>query len=144
MKDRIIFHVDVNSAYLSWEAVERQKNGEEGVDLRRIPSVVGGEVKKRRGVVLAKSIPTKKYNVITGEPIQKALQKCPQLVIVRPNHDMYEEYSNKLIGALRGYTNIVEQFSIDESFMDVSKIVSRKEAKNLAIKMCSLFLIIKL
>ena len=53
MERKIIFHVDVNSAYLSWEAVERIKNGVEGVDLRTIPSIVGGDMEKRRGVVLA-------------------------------------------------------------------------------------------
>ena len=66
MSERVIFHIDVNSAFLSWEAVERLKNGEQ-VDLREIPSAVGGDIATRHGVILAKSIPSKKYKVTTGE-----------------------------------------------------------------------------
>ena len=135
MKKRIIFHVDVNSAYLSWEAVERIKNGVKGTDLRTIPSIIGGDMEKRRGVVLAKSTPAKKYNIITGEPIQQALQKCPDLVIVKPNHDMYCKYSKKLLALLREYTQHVEPFSIDEAFMDVTgKIPCGKTPREFALE----------
>ena len=75
----LIFHVDVNSAFLSWEAARRVKNGEE--DLRLIPSAVGGDREKRTGVILAKSIPAKSFGIKTGEPVSMALRKCPQLVI---------------------------------------------------------------
>ncbi len=135
MERKIIFHVDVNSAYLSWEAVERIKNGVEGVDLRIIPSIVGGDMEKRRGVVLAKSTPAKKYNIITGEPIQQALQKCPDLVMVKPHHNLYSEYSKKLMSLLQEYTPKVEPFSIDEAFMDLTnKIPKGKAAKDFAIE----------
>lgn len=74
---KLIFHVDVNSAYLSWEAARRVANGE--TDIRLIPSVIGGDREKRTGVVLAKSIPAKKFGIKTGEPIGMALRKCPDL-----------------------------------------------------------------
>ena len=80
--NRIIFHIDVNSAFLSWTAVKRLKDDPSAVDLRTIPSVVGGDIKTRHGIVTAKSIPAKKYGINTAEPISSALQKCPKLVIV--------------------------------------------------------------
>ena len=87
---RVIFHVDVNSAFLSWEAVTRLAEGEK-IDLREIPSAVGGDIETRHGVILAKSIPAKKYGVTTGEPVVDALRKCPELVLVKPHHEMYKE-----------------------------------------------------
>ncbi len=135
MQNPIIFHVDVNSAYLSWEAVERQKNGVKGVDLRKVPSAIGGDREKRHGVILAKSTPAKRYNVITGEPILHALQKCPNLIVVPPNHEMYSQYSNELMDLLGEYTHKVEQYSIDEAFMDVTiSIPEGITPKKLAIK----------
>ena len=78
--ERLIFHVDVNSAFLSWEAASRVKAGEP--DLREIPSAVGGDPRTRTGIIVAKSIPAKKYGVQTGEPVAMALRKCPNLVVV--------------------------------------------------------------
>lgn len=118
-KERIIFHIDVNSAYLSWEAVDRLKNGEE-VDLREIPSAVGGDMETRHGVILAKSIPAKKYRVTTGEPVVDALQKCPGLVLVKPRHSLYQEYSEAFHTILRQYSDVVEKFSVDEAFVDMT------------------------
>jgi len=88
MKHRIIFHIDVNSAYLSWEAAYRLQHGE-STDLRNIPSIVGGDESKRHGIVLAKSIPAKKYGILTGESIYSAKQKCPNLAIIPPNYERY-------------------------------------------------------
>lgn len=118
-KDSIVFHVDVNSAFLSWEAVNRAKKGMEP-DLRTIPSAIGGDMAKRHGVILAKSIPAKQYNVRTGESIMEARKKCPNLLIISPNHKLYKEYSNAFMDILREYTPDVEQFSIDEAFMDMT------------------------
>lgn len=118
-KDSIVFHIDVNSAFLSWEAVNRAKKGMEP-DLRTIPSAIGGDMAKRHGVILAKSIPAKQYNVRTGESIMEARKKCPNLLIVSPNHKLYKEYSNAFMDILREYTPDVEQFSIDEAFMDMT------------------------
>ncbi|MCY6370789.1 DNA polymerase Y family protein [Clostridium ganghwense] len=114
---RIIFHIDTNSAFLSWEAVHRLKMGKE-VDLRKIPSVVGGNREKRHGVVLAKSIPAKKYNINTGEPIVRALEKCPSLEIVPPNFDIYIKYSKEMVNILKEYSPCVQRYSIDECFLD--------------------------
>ena len=123
---QIIFHIDVNSAFLSWTAVEELKNGSDR-DLREIPSIIGGDQQSRRGVVLAKSVPAKKYKIQTGEPVANALRKCPNLVMASPNHKMYKEYSRKLMDFLRTYTPDIEQVSVDECFMDFTGI-----AKNYA------------
>ena len=120
MAQKIIFHVDVNSAFLSWEAAHRLETGEDSVDIRTIPSAVGGDIERRLGVILAKSIPAKKYGVQTGEPVVAAVRKCPELFLVRPNHTLYVEYSKKLMTLLGDYTPVVEQYSIDEAFMDMT------------------------
>ena len=120
MGDRVIFHIDVNSAFLSWEAVYRLRCLGESLDLRDIPSAVGGEMAKRHGVILAKSTPAKKYDVRTGEPIVDALRKCPNLVIVEPNRELYARNSKALMEILRKYSDTVEQFSIDEAFVDMT------------------------
>lgn len=86
---QLIFHVDVNSAYLSWEAARRVMEG--GEDLRLIPSAIGGNPENHTGVILAKSIPAKKYNVRTGEPVAMALKKCPDLVLAKPDFKLYEK-----------------------------------------------------
>lgn len=113
---QLIFHIDVNSAFLSWESIRRVKNGE--VDLRLIPSVIGGSPESRCGVVLAKSIPAKQYNIKTGEPISMALRKCPALVIAPPNFKLYSACSKAFKDICRAYAPVVEEFSIDECFLD--------------------------
>lgn len=118
---QIIFHIDVNSAFLSWTAVEELKNGIDR-DLRDIPSIIGGDQQSRRGVVLAKSVPAKKYKIQTGEPVANALRKCPNLVMAPPNHEMYKAYSDQLMEFLKTYTPDIEQISIDECFLDFTGI----------------------
>jgi DNA polymerase-4 len=113
---KLIFHIDVNSAYLSWEATRRMQNGEP--DLRLIPSAIGGDREKRTGVILAKSIPAKKFKVTTGEPVGMALRKCPDLVIARPDFKLYVQCSRAFIAVCRKYAPVVEQVSIDECFCD--------------------------
>lgn len=133
--NRTIFHVDVNSAFLSWSALEQLKEKPGSVDLRTIPSAVGGDVRTRHGVITAKSIPAKAYHVQTGEPVVKALEKCPQLVLVRSDFTAYRRYSSQFISLLREYTDQVEQASIDEAYMDVSGLVhNREEALALAVR----------
>lgn len=114
--NRLIFHIDVNSAFLSWEAARRVKNGEP--DLRLIPSCIGGNPESRKGVVLAKSIPAKKYNIKTGEPIALAIRKCKDLVIAPPDFKLYAACSKAFKDILRAYAPVVEEFSIDECFLD--------------------------
>lgn len=120
MAEKVIFHIDVNSAFLSWEAVYRLKHLGGSVDLREIPSAVGGDIAKRHGIILAKSIPAKKYNIHTGEPVVDALRKCPSLTLVPPNYELYEKNSKAFIEILRKYSDVVEQYSIDEAFVDMS------------------------
>lgn len=116
--ERLIFHIDVNSAFLSWEATDRVSNG--GADLRLVPACISGNPKSRTSVVLAKSIPAKKYGIKTGEPIGAALKKCPDLIIARPNFLLYQKYSAAFIEICRRYTPIVEKYSIDECFLDMT------------------------
>lgn len=120
----VIFHIDVNSAYLSWTAVEQLKNGAK-LDLREIPSIIGGDKKSRHGVVLAKSIAAKKYGIHTGEPVVNAFRKCPNLVMEPPNHKMYREKSEKLMEYLRSFTTKIEQVSVDECYMDFTEIADQ-------------------
>lgn len=119
--EQIIFHIDVNSAYLSWTAVEQLKNGTE-VDLRKIPAIIGGNQESRHGVVFAKSPLAKRYGIRTGEPVAQAFRKCPDLVMAPPNHKMYQEYSRRLMEFLQTYTPDIEQVSVDECFMDFTGI----------------------
>ena len=118
----VISHIDVNSAFLSWTAVEQLKNGAK-TDLREIPAIIGGDQKSRHGVVLAKSVPAKKYGIRTGEPVANAFRKCPNLVMAPPNHRMYKEKSAQLMNYLRTYTKEIEQVSVDECYMDFTKIL---------------------
>jgi len=120
MPDRIIFHVDVNSAFLSWEAVYRLHHLGGSLDLRTIPSAVGGDIAKRHGIILAKSIPAKKYKIQTGESVTDALKKCPELTLVPPNYGLYEKNSRAMMDILHRYSDAVEQYSIDEAFMDMT------------------------
>ena len=116
---KIYFHVDVNSAFLSWSALKHLQDGDVQ-DLRTIPAVVGGDEAKRHGVVLAKSGPAKKYGIQTGESLFAARAKCPGLTIVPPDFDFYVQNSKALIKILGDYTPDVEQYSIDEAFLDMT------------------------
>ena len=116
--ERLIFHVDVNSACLSWEAARRVKEGLP--DLREIPSAVGGDPKTRTGIVVAKSIPAKKYGVQTGEPVAMALMKCPSLVVVPSDFRLYTRNSQAFKAICQSYAPVMESFSIDEVFLDMT------------------------
>lgn len=118
MEERLIFHVDVNSAFLSWEAARRVKEGLP--DLREIPSCIGGDPKSRRGIVVAKSIPEKKYGVTTGEPVALALRKCPDLVCVPGDFALFDRCSRAFKKICASYAPVMESFSIDEVFLDMS------------------------
>ena len=120
MRRPLIFHIDVNSAFLSWEAAYRIRHLGGTLDLRTIPSAVGGDMSKRRGIILAKSVPAKKYKIQTGEPIVDALRKCPDLTLVPPNYELYEKNSKAFMEILKKYSDKVEPYSIDEAFMDMT------------------------
>ena len=131
---KIIFHIDVNSAYLSWSALKYLSEGR-NTDLRDVPSIIGGDIERRHGVVLAKSIPAKKYGIITGEPIVNAMRKCPNLIIERPDHTLYHQKSRELMHYLSDICPEIEQLSVDECFMDFTPIKNQfsspKEAAHL-------------
>lgn len=114
---RIIFHLDVNSAYLSWTAAYRLQQGFT-VDLREIPCVIGGDELSRHGIVLAKSMSAKKYGIQTGNPLRLALEQCPNLTIVPPDYSLYQKASKAMVAILREYSPHVQQFSVDECFLD--------------------------
>lgn len=120
MPERVIFHIDVNSAFLSWEAAERLKQNPGEEDLRLLTAAVGGDQQKRHGIILAKSISAKKYGVKTGESIVEARKKCPHLLLIPSNYALYRKYSRAFLKILRDYTPDVEPFSIDEAFMDMT------------------------
>ena len=124
--ERIIFHIDVNNAFLSWTAVDMLKSGSK-LDIRTIPAVIGGDESKRHGVVLAKSNIAKQFGIKTGEPIYFARKKCPNLQVFESNHKMYREYSNRLYELFKEYTNIIERFSIDECFLDMTNFIGKNE-----------------
>ncbi len=119
--ERVVFHIDVNSAFLSWSALKRLEAGDT-LDLRQIPSIVGGDMEKRHGVVLAKSIPAKKYGITTGEPIVNARRKCPGLVMEAPDHTLYHQRSHELMDFLSEICPDIEQLSVDECFMDFTPV----------------------
>lgn len=114
---RIIFHLDVNAAYLSWTAAYRLQQGH-ALDLRQVPSVVGGSEKSRHGIVLAKSMPAKRFGIQTGEPLVEARRKCPGLLVVPPDYGLYMKASGAMMDLVGEYASHVQQFSIDECFID--------------------------
>lgn len=123
MDNRIIMHVDANSAFLSWSAVDLLQHGDDKtVDLRTIPSIIGGNQASRYGVVLAKSIPSKRFNIQTGEPVIQAKQKCPGLVVVPPNYFLYMKCSVAMVEILKEYCDQLQVFSIDEAFLEFSNM----------------------
>lgn len=117
-QNTVIFHIDVNSAFLSWESLLRISQGES--DLRAVPSVIGGDESTRHGIVLAKSTPAKAFGIVTGEPLMKARQKCPGLVVASPHYSHFVQCSAAFMDLLGKYAPLVEQYSIDEAFCDMT------------------------
>ena len=117
MKERIILHVDVNNAYLSWTAVDMLHKGSK-IDIRERYAVIGGDEATRHGIVLAKSMPAKKCGVVTAETLYSARKKCPYLDIYPPNFKVYKKYSDRMYSYLCNYSNKIERYSIDECFID--------------------------
>ena len=116
--DRVIFHIDVNSAFVSWTAVKILREG--GPDMRLVPSVVSGDPSDRRSIVTAASMPAKKLGVKTATPVSMALRTCPDLVILRGDWGWYKECSQGFIRICREYSPVLQQFSIDECFIDMT------------------------
>lgn len=119
MKERLIFHIDVNNAFLSWTAVDLLKKGYP-IDIRTIPSVIGGDEEQRRGIVTAKSPVAKKMGVVTAEPLYMARRKCPGLKVFPGDYELYHKESNQLYQYFCLFTDKIERFSIDECFLDMT------------------------
>ena len=130
---RIIFHIDVNSAFLSWSAVKLVKEGQ--ADIRLIPSVVSGDPSDRRSIITAASIPAKKLGIKTAQPVSMALRTCPGLVIVRGEWEWYKRCSEGFISICRSYSPVLQQFSIDECFIDMSLRCTRENAVSVATRL---------
>lgn len=133
MQRRVVFHIDVNSAFVSWSAVKILSEG--GRDIRLVPSVVSGDPSDRRSIVAAKSIPCKKFGINTAEPVSMALRKCPQLVIVRGDWEWYKKCSMNFIAICRTYSPILQQFSVDECFIDMTDRLDGKDPVTVANKL---------
>ena len=128
ISESVFFHIDVNSAFLSWTAIDQRQQAlatntlDSYLDIRTIPAIIGGDSSTRHGIVLAKSIPAKKYGISTAEPIVSAVKKCPNLTIVRPDHSSYQAHSHALMEYLCTFCPMIEQVSIDECYMDFTPI----------------------
>jgi len=119
-QDTVYFHIDVNNAFLSWEALYRMRELGETEDIRQQDAIIGGDISKRHGVVLAKSQSAKKYGIRTGEPVVSAMKKCPTLISYAPHHSYYRQCSKELMVLFSKYAPVVDQYSIDEAFLDMS------------------------
>ena len=117
--ERLIFHIDVNNAFLSWTAVDLLKKGYP-IDIREIPSVIGGDEESRRGIVTAKSPVAKKMGVVTAESLYTARKKCPGLKVFKGDYELYRKNSNLLYEYFCGFTDKIERYSIDECFLDMT------------------------
>ena len=118
---RIIMHIDVNNAFLSWTAVLYLRQGNK-VDIRKTYAVIGGDEKARHGIVLAKSMPAKKRGVVTAETLYSAKKKCPNLKVYPPNYNFYKKMSDSMLSLIRNYSPDIEQMSIDECFLDYTPV----------------------
>ncbi len=122
---RVVFHIDVNSAFVSWSAVKILSEG--GSDIRLVPSVVSGDPDDRRSIIAAKSIPCKKYGINTAEPLSMALRKCPGLVVVHSDWAWYRRCSDNFIAICRTYSPVLQQFSIDECFIEMTEFLNGRD-----------------
>ncbi len=130
---RIIFHIDVNSAFLSWTAVKLIHAGQP--DIRLVPSVVSGDPNDRRSIITAASVPAKRLGIKTAEPVSMAIRKCPGLVIVRADWEWYKRCSEGFIDICRKYSPILQQFSIDECFIDMTNRIPGEDPMAVAVKL---------
>ena len=129
--ERQILHVDVNNAFLSWTAIDMLKKGHP-IDIRTIPSIIGGDEERRSGIVLAKSQIAKKFGIITGEPIYFARKKCNKLEVYSGDFEVFKKYSNDLYNLFLEYTDKIERFSIDECFLDLTEYLQGRKLIDIA------------
>lgn len=130
---RVIFHIDVNSAFLSWSAVKLLSEG--GPDIRLVPSVVSGDPSDRRSIVTAASMPAKRLGIKTAQPVSMALRTCPGLVIVHGDWEWYRRCSDGFMDICRSYSPVLQKFSIDECFIDMTFRLYRKDPVEVAARL---------
>lgn len=116
----LVFHVDANSAYLSWTAAALLERGYRK-DIREIPSAIAGDPENRHGIILTKSIQAKRYGIKTGESLLEARQKCPELEVYPPDYDLYLLCSEAMYKVLLEYTPVIQRYSVDECFCDMTR-----------------------
>ncbi|MBS6178620.1 DNA polymerase IV [Emergencia timonensis] len=136
MSSVTVMHVDANSAYLSWTAVDLLEKGYP-LDIRTVPAAIAGNPEDRHGIILAKSIPAKKYKIGTGESLYESKQRCPELLLFPPNYDLYLSCSNAMYSILQEYSPVIQRYSVDECFVDFDhceKRFGRPEAAAFEIK----------
>lgn len=119
--ERIVFHIDVNNAFLSWTAIDLLNNGYK-IDIRNIPSVIGREDAKQSAIITAKSTPAKELGIKTADTIYSCKQKCKDIKVFPPNYALYMEMSNSLFELLKIYSPDIEIASIDECYLDYGKV----------------------
>lgn len=134
LSNRIIFHIDVNNAFLSWTAVSLLNENPHSIDIRKVPSIIAGDETKRHGIVLAKSTIAKELGIKTAEPIYLSCQKVKNLQIYPSNYSLFKKYSDNLYTLFLKYTPLVERYSIDECFLDVTDYLFNLTPLELAIK----------
>ena len=115
--DRIILHIDVNSAFLSWSAIKLLKEGF-NKDIRNEISVIAGDPNKRHGVIVAASIPAKKIGIKPPINLFEARKKTRDLIVVKPDYQFYKKCSENMINFLKSLFPEIQQYSIDECFID--------------------------
>ena len=111
--DRMILHCDCNSFFASVSLLPYP-------ELQNKPVAVGGSSETRHGIVLAQNEAAKQYGIKTAQTIQSAKKLCPDLIILPPQRDRYEYFSKIINGIYNSYTDLVEPFGIDESWLDVT------------------------
>ena len=117
--ERLIFHIDVNNAFLSWTAVDLLSKGYP-IDIRTIPAVIGGDEESRRGIVTAKSPVAKEMGIVTAESLYTARKKCPNLKVFPGDYHLYYKNSNTLYKYFCQFTDKIERYSVDECFLDMT------------------------
>ena len=111
--ERVILHCDQNCFFASVELLSHP-------DLRDVPMAVCGDPASRHGIILAKNEPAKRFGIQTAETVWQARRKCPGLVLLPPHHKLYREYSVRVNELYGQYTDLVEPFGIDESWLDIT------------------------
>ena len=111
--DRTVLHIDCNKFYASVECLYRP-------EIRNKPVAVGGDVESRHGIILTKNEIASRYGLTVGEPLWKAKQKCPDLIVVPPNYPLYLRFSKLARMIYADYSEYIEPFGLDENWIDVT------------------------